>query len=454
MSKTVLPSKFQELKGLDRISEVVHEMKCIFREISKDDFGIDGEIEVVLPKSDGNGFETTGGIIKVQAKSGTSYIKQDSENSFITPVKRNDLEYWRSATFPVLFIVYHPQDDKLYWKDIKSYVQSTPTVFQAPVHITFEKASDIFAPKCYQQICEIAKVTPRRISMKQRERLFSNLLLVKRSPTTITHAPTDYKNYRDLKKEIEGFRPPFCLFEDRLYTFSDLHNDQCSLRKFCDISDIVDMPIEYWATDDLRRKDYVFLLNQLLGIHLRRCGLRYNSNFRRNYFPRQDETGLEFKQDWLNVRTGRAAPARTVAKFFKYGSDSFWRHLAVNLSFKSISQSWYLEIIPKYFFTEDGEVPYDSKKVGPYTTKIKAMERNIHVLNHVLFWADVLSGSKPVIDIKLDFKTAMIIEKKPLSSIANFAIPHDPALYEETVDTGQMDLLDGLFQIPEDNDEH
>lgn len=132
MSKTVLPSKFQELKGLDRISEVVHEMKCIFREISKDDFGIDGEIEVVLPKSDGNGFETTGGIIKVQAKSGTSYIKQNSENSFITPVKRNDLEYWRSATFPVLFIVYHPQDDKLYWKDIKSYVQSTPTVFQAP----------------------------------------------------------------------------------------------------------------------------------------------------------------------------------------------------------------------------------------------------------------------------------------------------------------------------------
>lgn len=163
---------------------------------------------------------------------------------------------------------------------------------------------------------------------------------------------------------------------------------------------------------------------------------------------------MEFKQDWLNVRTGRAAPARTVAKFFKYGSDSFWRHLAVNLSFKSISQSWYLEIIPKYFFTEDGEVPYDSKKVGPYTTKIKAMERNIHVLNHVLFWADVLSGSKPVIDIKLDFKTAMIIEKKPLSAIANFAIPHDPALYEETIDTGQMDLLDGLFQIPEDNDEH
>ena len=454
MSKTVLPSKFQEWKGLDRISQVVHEMKCIFREISKDDFGIDGEIEVVLPKSDGNGFETTGGIIKVQAKSGKSYVQQDSGTNFVTPVKRGDLEYWYNATFPVLFIVYHPQDDKLYWKDIKYYIQSTPAVFQSPFYITFDKASDIFTPNCYEQICGIAKVSPPRISMDQKERLFSNLLLVKSSPKIITHAPTEYKNYRDMRKEVEGFIPPFCIFDDRLYTFSDLHNERCTLRNFCDISDVADMPAEHWATDDLRRNDYIFLLNQLLGIHLRRCHLKYNRNFRRNYFPRQDETSREFKRDWINVRTGRTAPARTVAKFFRYGSDSFWRHLAANLSFKSISQSWYLEIIPKYFFTEDGEVPYDSEKVGPYTTRIKAMERNIQVLNHVLFWADVLSESKPAIDIQLDFKTAMTIEKEPLSSIANFAIPHDPAIYEETEDTGQMPLLDVLFKTPEDNDEY
>ena len=43
MGKTVLPSKFQEWKGLDRISLAVHEMGCIFREITKDDYGLDGE---------------------------------------------------------------------------------------------------------------------------------------------------------------------------------------------------------------------------------------------------------------------------------------------------------------------------------------------------------------------------------------------------------------------------
>ncbi len=129
MGKTVTSSKFSEWKGLDRIGPIVHSMPSIFREISKDDFGIDGEIEIIVPKASGGGFETTGGVIKVQSKSGTSYIKQDSEQSFSTPVERNDLEAWVGANVPVIFIVYHPEDDALYWKDIKFYVKTTPQVF-------------------------------------------------------------------------------------------------------------------------------------------------------------------------------------------------------------------------------------------------------------------------------------------------------------------------------------
>jgi hypothetical protein len=101
MSKTVPESKFQEWKALDRISLVVHEMKCIFRELTKDDFGLDGEIEVVRRKVDGQGYETSGGIIKVQAKSGESYVKQDTESGFKTPIEKADLEAWYNAPYPV-----------------------------------------------------------------------------------------------------------------------------------------------------------------------------------------------------------------------------------------------------------------------------------------------------------------------------------------------------------------
>lgn len=92
-------------------------MKCIFREISKDDFGLDGEIEVVVEKTDGKGYETTGNIIKLQAKSGMSYVKEDTDIGFVSPVDKSDLELWRGMNCPILYIVYHPGDDKLYWKE-------------------------------------------------------------------------------------------------------------------------------------------------------------------------------------------------------------------------------------------------------------------------------------------------------------------------------------------------
>ena len=80
--------------------------------------------------------------------------------------------------------------------------------------------------------------------------------------------------------------------------------------------------------------------------------------------------------------------------------------------------------------------------VGPYTTKLKAMERNIHVLNHVLFWTDILSQGTPRIDVQLASKTLLVIEKVPLSGIAPFAIVNDPAIYDDTEQNLQLPLFD------------
>ena len=91
MSKTVQPSKLTEWKGLDRISVIVHQMGNIWREMTKDDFGLDGEIEVATPKANGEGFETAGGIVKVQSKAGESYVRYDSDTSFSTPHDRPDV---------------------------------------------------------------------------------------------------------------------------------------------------------------------------------------------------------------------------------------------------------------------------------------------------------------------------------------------------------------------------
>jgi len=455
MAKTVPPSKFQEWKALDRIAPIVHEMKCIFREISKDDFGIDGEIEVVVPKADGKGFQTSGGIIKVQAKSGMSYVKQDSETGFLTPLDKSDLELWYNATYPVIFIVYHPGDDRLYWKEVKEYIRSTSNVFQPPLRIAFDKAIDEFSPVCYDDICKIADVSPSRVSKQERERLFSNLLSVRRLPRKIWRAPTEYEDYSQVKETIRksgGFVPPFRIISDHIYTLSDLRDENCTLRDFCDTTKISEQPARDLWDDEDSRISYVSMLNRLLRIHIYRCGLKYNLDFSRYYFPRQNESDLEFKQAWYSVRTKRQEPERIIAKFYEYGGDKFWRHTAADLRFKLIGSSWFLQVIPKYFFTVDGVRPFDSKKVGPYTTKLKALERNPHVLNHVLFWSDVLSQGRRAIYINLDFKTVMIIERLPLLGIADFAIPYDPAIYEEPPAAEQLDFLKPWFNTADEDD--
>lgn len=440
MSKTVQASKLTEWKGLDRISVIVHQMGNIWREMTKDDFGLDGEIEVVTPKANGEGFETAGGIVKVQSKAGESYVRYDTETTFSTPVDQNDLDYWQKCTFPVLFIVYHPKDDKLYHKEIKAYIRDTPGVFTRPLHVKFDKTRDEFTASSKSDVCQHAKVSPPRISFEMKERLFTNLLPIKKLPGTLYFATTRRKNRQNIRDEIDGFVPPFCVVDGKLYSLSDLTSDQCALKKFC-VGRVETKPTSEWIEDEERVNDFVFLLNQLLGKHMGRCGVRYNPGFRRNYFPRENATDTSFKRSWTSVRTG-VADERTVAKFYQYGKDKFWRHLASEMSFEQFGGDWFLRIMPKYFFTEDGEKPCDGELAGPYTTSQKAVEHNSQVLNHVLFWSDVLSLQKSVIELRLDGTTIMQIEKMPLTGMAQFAIPEDPATYEEKSPSGQLSLFD------------
>lgn len=450
MGKTVTTAKFSEWRGLDRISTTVHAMHCIYREIAKDDFGIDAEIEVAVLKPNGQSYETNGGIVKVQAKSGEKYVVQDRPDSFATPVERNDLLTWNSNTFPVIFIVYHPKDDRLYWKDVKAYLKTTSLAFQSPVRLLFDKAADVFDERSYDSLCQLSLASPPRISYQQRERLFSNLLLVKRTPLVMTHAATPFQNEQAIREQVQRYIPPFCLKEGRIYTLADLRDPQCVFRSLCDTTSIRDMEASSWRDDTARARDYIYLLNQLLSSHLRRCGLRYHREFRRYYFPRPDENLQEIRRDWINVRTGRSSE-RTVVKYYQYGNAMFWRHLAAELTFVRMGTSVYLQILPKYLFTVDGFAPSDPVLVGPYTTRIKAVERNIHVLNHILFWADVLAQRGPSIDMLLNFQTVLSIEKTPLSGVAPFAIPGDPALYEEPTALGQLSLFDEYGELLNDD---
>jgi hypothetical protein len=448
MAKTVKESKFTEWKGLDRISSTVHEMKCFWRELTKDDFGIDGEIEIVVPKLDGKGYETHGNVLKVQAKSGDRYVRFDTETSFASPVEKADLEGWNNSRYPVLYIVYHPKDDKLYAKEVRGYVKGTVNAFQPPCRIQFEKATDEFNVTYFSEIRKHADVSEPRVSFQQKEELLSNLFPVRRLPA-LTHASTEYTDIADIRNEAKGHLPPICIHEGRLFTLADLRTTRSDLRIFCD-GDIESLSASEWMNADPDRQgDYVFLLNQLIGKIRYERGLRYNRDYQRTYFPRPGGGEKETRLEWFNVRTMKKAPPRTVVRYYEYGLDRFWRHLACHLSFLRFGSSWFLRIIPKYFYTLDGETPCDGEMVGSFTTRQKAKEHNMQVLNHVLFWADYLASKQDYIAHHIDGKMILNIDRAPLSGLAPFAIPSDPATYEEKPPPAQLDLLFGVADEPD-----
>lgn len=471
MSKIVAKSKYSEWTGLIRIREIVSlEMQCIYRETSQDDFGIDGTIEMTVPDSDGQRL-TKGGIVNFQSKAGQKYVVADDDASFSTPVRMQDLQYWATSNVPVIFIVYHPKDKCLYYVNIKEYIKKNPRIYTAPHKIEFDKSNDVFDKEAYRDLCRLAETTPPPIDFAQGVRLFSNLFPVTWHTSVFTSAATDYISREEIfydfntrTKSEEKFRlPPFFLFENRIYTLTDLRNKDNLLRGCCDTDTISNHDVfewlevddageletgfggrdEYETLDFVRepasreiyarrdrqrrthalRSNVINLFNQLLGKHLASRGLEYSRDYKRSFFPRSNQKDLEFKRAWKSIRTG-ISDQRTVCKFYdQYGALRFWRHEALSAGFRVFGNRIYLEIEPKLFFTEDGIMPCRGDLVGPYSTGYKSDRRNPAVLNDVLFWAHILGAKEGgEIEMKIGKEVLIKISSEPVIFHSDFSI--------------------------------
>lgn len=427
--KPVKKSKIQEWKGLDKIQSLVHSMPSIYREGTKDDFGIDGEIEILKPDESADEPRITGKIIKFQAKSGASYLHKNKDNENIFYADKSDLEYWCACTYPVILIVYNPIDSKLYFKDVKSYLKQHPNFLAIEPHKVVFTEKDEFIRESYSQLCEIARLSPERIAFDKQERLYGNLFPVIGNPTRVYRANC-LKSTEEVFNGLNS-KPiiPFCIVNRFLYTFSNLLDPENPLRDFCDVNTVRIMALNGdWINRN--RSQYAQLLNQVAEFYLINLGFNYDRDLKRFYFPAENNASKESKKKWTSFRTGRKT-TRTVCKFYIYGKDSFWKHHAAKISFRWIGESWYLQIVPQYQLTQDGIKRCSDEKTKKYITPIIAREFNYNVLNNIFFWGDILSNGKSNIEIEYQGKILIQVEKIPISVIANFAITDDPAMYEE-----------------------
>ncbi len=112
----------KERIGVHKVGLILSEMGLIFRETSNSDTGVDGQLEDV----DDQG-HATGRIMAVQIKSGSSYL-YDQGSFWRFYVDNAHENYWRLSPIPVMLLVYNPEDDNVYFLDVKYSLNTTGDV--------------------------------------------------------------------------------------------------------------------------------------------------------------------------------------------------------------------------------------------------------------------------------------------------------------------------------------
>ena len=421
-AKIVPKSKVSEWAGLDRIAAVVHGMACIWREQEKDDIGIDGEIELCTPRHDGDGMIGTGRIVKVQSKAGSKYVIRDTDDGFASPVTDKDLKYWNGMNLPVVYIVFHPDDDVLYWKDVKAYLASHPEAFSAPNRIEFDKVADRFDGDAYPSLSALCGSAPERVSTGIGEPLYTNLLEVVRMPERIWITPVLPQKRPSFHDRLSGLIPPYAFRAGIVATLTDPREADDALSNVIDRSGTEDLSLEDWlsqgveADDDFRR-----LMNGLVHRHLRGIGLSYQKHPRRYFFNRGLAVDSPLRRTWTSARTGRTN-SRFVAKHHEYGKLKFFRHAALDFRFETFGTKAALSLQPQIHFTSDGTHPWESTRTKSFAIRARAKEYNDVYLNNLLFWSHLMAKGEKDFDLTVNDAVVATLSGSPIVTRASFSI--------------------------------
>ena len=122
MAKVVRGTHIIGERGVNAFADYCnrHKPYIIFREVTKNDFGIDAEVELTAVNEDGK-IEPTGEILKVQIKSteqDASYIKKEKPDRFSFYASQDDIDYWkkyRKYGINVLLVIFdgRNEDEKI-----------------------------------------------------------------------------------------------------------------------------------------------------------------------------------------------------------------------------------------------------------------------------------------------------------------------------------------------------
>ena len=415
--KLLNPNQPTEQLGLIFIQKFAHQIGAIWRPTPNHDYGIDGELELT------DRGVVTGTIIKVQVKSGASYLKNKSQAGFSFYVDSSDASYWPNVNFPVILVVYNPVDDTGYWMDMKRYLADHPPVGSTPV-VRFSYAKHALTQKSLLALSEIA--IPDEVERteflvdKVRETLHSNMLPVVGLPHAVYEAEFSLKR---LAEADEG-SASFAKDSGGSYRgFRDPTDETFHLKGYIDPATIKEIKYPHYLKASRSRDFAVGRWNRAMREFLFQRGLLAKDDETFYFPPNLDGTARSLT--WESTR-GRS-PERQVAYPYigkKSGLVAFWVHHACRIAFCEVGGHFFLRLTPAYVFTRDGEELVADREAGALSTSRKSKDRNYQVLNHLMFWLWFLRDGQDSITLTID-GTEVIVSTTFLNGEAAFGIPAD-----------------------------
>lgn len=350
------------------------------------DVGIDGSIELRDPSTG----EMSNQHVMVQSKASDDKFSGETEGGFWYLCDEQDIEYWmKSKDAPVILVCSHPKARKAWWAHVQPWFEVPAN--RASRRIDFNKATQSLEGDFTGKL--FALVDPHGVAHtpsaeKKREKLVSNLLPVD-VPDAVYSAKT---RHRGLKAVYDSqrdsglvYRSDFVLNRGRIYLWSP--PEGTSLQDVAS-GTITTVPFGELAggdADDQRLA--VWLLNAALKDDLAE-DCRWNNS--RKFLHLRPTADLRERR--ITSMSGRQ---RLVFKGYYQRTDDptrprFYRHAALRAHFLQIEDEWFCEVLPDYFFTDDGYAEF--KFADKNLATMKRIEKNRARLSETLMWVQYLMG--------------------------------------------------------------
>lgn len=287
------------------------------------------------------------------------------------------------------------------------------------------------------------------------EQLASNLLPVSKIPRHIWSGPVASLTYREvfdhLNRKIKSdHHPTFMIKESRIYSFYDLNDKYGKLRELLTAESIEKNEITPWINNLDRKNGLMEMLNRALRNHCYNLGMRYDKKHDKYYFLPFGGGNRE-----ISWNTGTRKSTRTVVKKYKKGKDGsiFWAHQSLHAKFLVIDNDIFLQIVPGWTFTSDGENAISPREVGSLSSKWTHNEYNSSVFYHIRFWCFILSKGQEKISIKLADDIPLEVDITPAISDISVGVEYDQLSIEKVFEVAEDDTKADFNTNEIENDE-